>query len=89
MDLGSDSENNTQRSPALGMDLSKKPPQRWHPKITPYRLLVLMVTVSFGTTKAILTYKGETIAPITLEWIAGVVVSLLYFSRTFFLHREI
>ncbi|KIM40766.1 hypothetical protein M413DRAFT_446149 [Hebeloma cylindrosporum] len=60
------------------MDL-KKPPQIWHPRITPYRLLVLVVTVSFGMTKAVLTYKDETIIPITLEWIAGVVVSLFLF----------
>ena len=71
------------------MDLSKKPPQRWHPKITPYRLLVLVVGVSFGTTKAILAYKGETIALITVEWIAGVVVSLLYLSCAFFLYCRI
>jgi hypothetical protein len=51
--------------------------------------MVLVFTVSFGTTKAILAYKGETFALITLEWIAGVVVSLLYLFHAFFLRCEI
>lgn len=46
----------------------------WHPKLSIYRLLVLLSTIGFGTAKAILTYRGETLAPITLEWLFTVVI---------------
>lgn len=49
----------------------------WHPKLTGYRLMVIVLTVGFGLSKAILTYRGESIAPTTLEWVFSVVVFLL------------
>jgi len=41
-------------------------------KFTAYRLLTMAVIVSFGTAKAVLSYKGQSIAPNTLDWILGV-----------------
>ncbi|TFK31736.1 hypothetical protein BDQ12DRAFT_92571 [Crucibulum laeve] len=48
----------------------------WHPKLTPYRLCVVSLTISLGTAKAIATYRKESVAPITVEWFSGVVVFL-------------
>jgi hypothetical protein len=53
------------------------PASTWHPKLTGYRLIVIALTVGFGLSKAILCYKGKSIAPITLEWVFGVVIYLL------------
>ena len=50
---------------------------RWHPKISPYRLMVLLTPVTFGTAKAIISQNGGVTAPITIEWVSGVVVSLV------------
>ncbi|KDR70538.1 hypothetical protein GALMADRAFT_877822 [Galerina marginata CBS 339.88] len=49
----------------------------WHPKITPYRLIVLSTTVILGSAKALLTERGSIIVPITLEWLTGTVLFLL------------
>ncbi|KDR80015.1 hypothetical protein GALMADRAFT_222932 [Galerina marginata CBS 339.88] len=54
-------------------------PVAWHPKVTPYRLLFLSTTIALGTAKAILTYQGKAMISTTLEWIAGVVLSLLFY----------
>ena len=51
--------------------------QGWHPKITPYRLVVISTTLCLGTAKAVLTQQGRSIAPITIEWIMGVVLVLV------------
>ena len=51
--------------------------QSWHPKITPYRLAVISTTLCLGTVKAVLTQQGRSIAPITIEWIMGVVLVLV------------
>ena len=48
----------------------------WHPKLTGYRLIVIVLTVGFTLSKAILSYQNKLIAPITLEWVFGVVISL-------------
>ncbi|KAF9008384.1 hypothetical protein BDQ17DRAFT_1236974, partial [Cyathus striatus] len=39
-----------------------------HPKLTVYRLLVVITTIGFGISKAVLSYQGRTIVPVTLEW---------------------
>ncbi|KDR77685.1 hypothetical protein GALMADRAFT_138751 [Galerina marginata CBS 339.88] len=54
----------------------------WYPRITPYRAIFVLVTLALGTTKAVLTQQGRTIAPITLEWIASVVLTLIFFAAT-------
>jgi hypothetical protein len=51
-------------------------PGRWHPKLTGYRALVLALTCVFALLKAILTYHGKFIAPVTLEWVFNVLVFL-------------
>jgi hypothetical protein len=51
--------------------------ERWHPKLTVYRLLIICLTAGSGLAKAILAYRGETTAPITIEWVFGVVVLLV------------
>jgi hypothetical protein len=53
------------------------PRLRWHPKISPYRLIVFSVPLGIGTAKAISSQKGNVTVPITLEWISGVVVFLV------------
>jgi hypothetical protein len=49
-----------------------------HIKVTLYRLLNTALVSAFGLSKAILAYKGESIAPTTLELIMGVIVGNLY-----------
>lgn len=51
--------------------------QKWHPKLTPYRLLALGTTVAVGTAKAVAAQKGDNGASTTLEWISGVVIFLV------------
>ncbi|KAF9008462.1 hypothetical protein BDQ17DRAFT_1237068 [Cyathus striatus] len=60
--------------------------QQWHPKLTLYRLLVILTTLGFGISKAVLSYQGHSIVPITLEWLFTTGVFLLCvssFSLTF------
>ena len=56
---------------------STPPRLRWHPKISPYRLLVFSIPAGIGTAKAISSQKGNITTPVTLEWISGVVVFLV------------
>ncbi|KAF4613856.1 hypothetical protein D9613_007967 [Agrocybe pediades] len=55
------------------------PDDRWHPRLTPYRLLIFTTTLALGTAKAIATQKGSTVLPTTLEWISGVALFLVIF----------
>lgn len=49
------------------------------PKLTLFRLLVVLSTAVFGFSKAWLSYRGESTAPTTLDWLYGVLVfALLY-----------
>ncbi|KIK08986.1 hypothetical protein K443DRAFT_672030 [Laccaria amethystina LaAM-08-1] len=50
-----------------------------HPKLTLYRILVIALTAGFGLWKAALSYRGESTAPTTLDWVYGVVVFLLLY----------
>ncbi|KDR77465.1 hypothetical protein GALMADRAFT_155389 [Galerina marginata CBS 339.88] len=52
----------------------------WHPKVTRYRLFVLATTIVLGTTKAVLTLRGSSVAPVTIEWVTGTLIFLLLFS---------
>jgi len=49
----------------------------WHPKLTLYRLLVILSTVGLTAAKTATSYLNLAFASITLEWILGVVVFLL------------
>jgi hypothetical protein len=53
------------------------PQPSWHPKISPYRFMVFSIPLVIGTVKAVLSQKGSVTTPITLEWISGVVISLV------------
>ncbi|KAF9221699.1 hypothetical protein BS17DRAFT_647368, partial [Gyrodon lividus] len=45
-------------------------------KLTGYRLLVVSLTIVFGTAQAVLTLQGQKSAPPTLGWVFGVVITL-------------
>ncbi|KAJ7217680.1 hypothetical protein GGX14DRAFT_597332, partial [Mycena pura] len=52
---------------------------RSHPRLTGYRSLFLGLTLALGIAKAVLSYRGHTVAATTLDWMYGiVVVSALY-----------
>ncbi|KDR67031.1 hypothetical protein GALMADRAFT_283687 [Galerina marginata CBS 339.88] len=55
-------------------------PLRWHPKITPYRLVILTTTIGLGTAKSVVTQRGSPLLPVTLEWFTATVLFLLLFS---------
>ncbi|KAF8166853.1 hypothetical protein BJ912DRAFT_862948 [Pholiota molesta] len=61
-----------------------KPPDRWHPKITVYRLMIVLLGFGLGTAKAWATWRGETILSITLEWISAVVISSILFILSWY-----
>ncbi|KAH9001844.1 hypothetical protein EDB86DRAFT_404581 [Lactarius hatsudake] len=46
-------------------------------KLTSYRLLNITIVFSFGIAKAILTYKGQSTAPRTLDWVGGALLTVL------------
>jgi hypothetical protein len=49
----------------------------WHPRITLYRLTVILSTIGFGTAKAVYVYQGREFVSITIDWIMGVVIYLM------------
>jgi hypothetical protein len=48
-----------------------------HPPVTGYRIIVTAAAISFGMTKAMLSYRGQQTAPTTVEWAYGVVVTVM------------
>ena len=48
--------------------------QRWHPKLTPYRFLVVATTIGLGAAKASVSDEGQTWVATTLEWVTAVVI---------------
>ena len=46
-------------------------------KLTGYRLVFMTTVFSFGIVKTILTYKGQSIAPTTLDWVAGTFMTVV------------
>ncbi|KAJ3517743.1 hypothetical protein NLJ89_g320 [Agrocybe chaxingu] len=49
------------------------------PKLTGYRILVVVLTAGFGLTKAYLSYLGQSTAPNTMDWLHGVGAFLLLY----------
>lgn len=49
-----------------------------YPRVTPYRLVVMLTTAGLGIAKAVVVSRNQTVSSITIEWITGVVVALLY-----------
>jgi hypothetical protein len=52
------------------------PPPPLRVKLTAYRLVFITTVISFGTVKTILVYKGQSIAPSTLEWVSGMCLTV-------------
>jgi len=48
-------------------------------KLTGYRLVFMATVFCFGTVKTILTYMGQSIAPTTLDWVAGTFLTVVLF----------
>ncbi|KIM40723.1 hypothetical protein M413DRAFT_166742 [Hebeloma cylindrosporum] len=57
---------------------SKRADPPWHPKLTLYRLLVILSTLGLAAVKTVTSYLDLSFASITLEWILGVVVFLFF-----------
>lgn len=47
-------------------------------KLTGYRLLNIVTIAGFGITKAVLSYRGYSIVPTTLDWLSGVFFAIGY-----------
>ncbi|KAF9055701.1 hypothetical protein BJ165DRAFT_437670 [Panaeolus papilionaceus] len=68
----------------------------WHPKATPYRLLVLVVGIVLGTLKTVFGFKGMVLVSTTLEWALGTIIFIVFYilqlfeenSRTHGRHRS-
>ena len=46
-------------------------------KLTGYRLLNISVILAFGISKAVFAYRGQSVIPMTLEWVAGTCLALM------------
>ena len=46
-------------------------------KLTGYRLVFMTTLFSFGAVKSILAYKGQSIAPTTLDWVSGTLLAIV------------
>ena len=57
--------------------------EQWHPKLTPYRFLVISTTIGLGIAKAFAVGQNLTIVATYIEWITGVAVfSMLSLTYT-------
>ncbi|KAI0247225.1 hypothetical protein BJV78DRAFT_953998 [Lactifluus subvellereus] len=65
-----------QNDHTINPDALPPPPPPLGVKLTAYRLLNMSVVFSFGLTKGILTYMGQSIAPTMLDWVAGVLLTI-------------
>ncbi|KAH9068043.1 hypothetical protein EDB83DRAFT_675603 [Lactarius deliciosus] len=59
----------------LSADMDAAPPPLGV-NLTGYRLLNMTIVFSFGITKGILTYMGQSTAPTTLDWIGGALLAV-------------
>ncbi|KAK7688151.1 hypothetical protein QCA50_008521 [Cerrena zonata] len=73
-----DEELDNTSGPLLGEsnDTTRSSPSVTKVKLTGYRLLNMAVIFTFGMVKAVLTYLGQSAAPTTIDWVAGVVLTL-------------
>ena len=76
--LNSQEESGDDTAPPLGV------------KLTVYRLLNMTTMISFCFAKGILTYKGLSTVPTTLDWVSGGVLAaawvyLVHFTKSFLL----
>ncbi|KIM40719.1 hypothetical protein M413DRAFT_166675 [Hebeloma cylindrosporum] len=73
-----DLASNRQSSRLSSRSLSAGSSLSWHPKLTLYRLLVILSTVGLAAAKTATTCLNLTFASITVEWILGVAVFLFF-----------
>lgn len=66
----------TALSPSATPGPSRSSALQW-PILTGYRLLVIFATFGYGTAKAILASHGKTLMPQTMEWVIGIIVTLV------------
>jgi len=45
-------------------------------KVTGYRLLNVTLVLTFGVSRVVLKYHGQTVAPTILEWVMGVIITI-------------
>jgi len=85
--MESEDESPSGRTPASGQeeqgddrsaDTDAAPPPLGV-KLTVYRLLNITILFSIGIIKGILTYKGQSTAPTTLDWIGGALLAALLY----------
>lgn len=76
----SDHQNSNNEEPGGdgSVDMDTTPPPLGI-KLTGYRLVFMTTVLSFGTIKTILTYTGLSIAPTTLDWVAGTFLTALLY----------
>ena len=48
--------------------------RHWHPKVTPYRLLVIFTTIGLGTAKAYTVSRNLVFVATSIEWVTSVIV---------------
>ncbi|KDR67460.1 hypothetical protein GALMADRAFT_258406 [Galerina marginata CBS 339.88] len=70
--------------PPTATDLTITSPASWHPRITPYRLSNILIPVCVGTSKAVVSQRSNSTAPVTLELVSGVVVFLVLFHAGYY-----
>ena len=56
----------------------------WHPKVTPYRLLVLFTAIGLGTTKAYTVSRNLVLVATSVEWVTGVIIFSMLSLADFF-----
>ena len=66
----SDRQEDLERGDDSLADKDASPPSL-RVKLTVYRLVVMTTVLSLGAAKSILTYKSQSIAPTTLDWVSG------------------
>jgi hypothetical protein len=49
-------------------------------ELTGYRLLTTGVILGVGVPKAVYSYKGQALISTTLDWLAGVILAVMYAS---------
>ena len=45
-------------------------------KVTGYRLLNVTLVLTFGVSRVVLKYHGQTVAPTILAWVMGVIITI-------------
>ncbi|KAF8260537.1 hypothetical protein EI94DRAFT_890007 [Lactarius quietus] len=60
-------------------DMDATPPPPLGIKLTGYRLVFMTTILSVGTAKTIISYKGQSVAPTTLDWASGTALTAMLY----------